>query len=185
MKKAAIGVVIAVVVIGGGYLIFHKSPKPASTPASSSSASAPAVNNAIVLTKSNSSLGQYLTDPSGKALYTYGGDSSGVSNCTGSCLAAWPAYQDKGSTSGLPTGFSTITRTDNGQVQYTYMGLPLYYFASDSQGQVTGNGVDNFQVAKPSASSSSQPSGSGSTSSTPSDNSSSSSNNSSSGYPSY
>ena len=153
MKKVIIAVIAAIIVIGGGYLIFHKSPKttPATT-TSTTTSNAPAVNNAVLITKTNSSVGQYLADPSGKTLYTYGGDSSGASTVTGSLLASWPAYVDKGSTTNLPTGVSTIKRTDNGQIQFAYMGLPLYYFVSDSTGQVTGNGVANFQVAKPAAS---------------------------------
>jgi predicted lipoprotein with Yx(FWY)xxD motif len=161
MKKSnsiIIVIVVIIVLIGGGYALFHKSskPTPASTASTSSkSSSAPAVNTAVLITKTDPKLGQYLADPSGRALYTYGGDSAGVSNCTGSCLADWPAYQDKGSTTSLPAGVSTIKRTDNGETQYTYMGLPLYYFVSDGSGQVTGNGVDNFSVAKPTASSAS------------------------------
>jgi len=183
MKKAVIAIVVVVILAVGGYLIFHKSSKPASKSTSTSS-NAPAVNNAVIVTKTSSSLGQYLADPSGKALYTYNGDKSGVSNCTGSCLATWPAYTDKGSTSNLPSGVSTIKRTDNGQTQYTYNGMPLYYFVSDSSGQVTGSGVENFTVAKPSSSSSSQPSSSTpSNSSAPSNNSTAPSNNNSS--PSY
>ena len=180
MKKAIIGVVVAIVVVAGGYMIFHKSPKPTTT-ASSNTASAPAVNNAVLVTKTSSSIGQYLADPSGNTLYTYATDTSGVSNCNGSCLSAWPAYQDKGSTANLPAGVSTIKRTDNGQIQYTYNGMPLYYFASDSQGQVTGNGVQNFQVAKPAASTTSQSSPTPSTSAPSSNTSTSTNNNSSSG----
>lgn len=185
MKKNKL-IIIAIVIIilaGGGYAIFHKSSKPASkstsgTSKSASQGNAPAVDNAVLVTKTDASIGQYLADPGGKALYTYNGDSSGVSNCTGSCLANWPAYVDKGSTTDLPAGVSTIKRTDNGQVQYTYNGMPLYYFISDSAGQVTGDGVENFKVAKPAASSSS-----GSTS--PSSSSSSPSSSSSSSSPSY
>jgi predicted lipoprotein with Yx(FWY)xxD motif len=157
VKKSSsivIAVIVILVVVGGAYAIFHKSNKPmvTNTTVSTSSSKAPAVNNAILVTKTNSSLGQYLAEPSGQALYTYKADSSGVSNCSGSCLASWPAYQDKGSTTGLPSGVSTIKRTDNGEIQYTYNGMPLYTFAGDSNGQVTGNGVSNFSVAKPTAS---------------------------------
>lgn len=163
MRKSSsyiIGLIVVVIIVVGAYAIFHKSPKsssnttsysnstqPATTPKSTTTTAA--VNNAVVLTKSNSSVGQYLTDPSGDALYTFGGDKSGVSNCTGSCLANWPAYQDKGATTGLPANIGTIKRSDNGEVQYTYKGLPLYTFVNDSPGEVTGNGVANFQVAKP------------------------------------
>lgn len=163
MKKAIIAIVALIIIAGGAYAIFHKSSGPASGDSSQSAGStepdktaessgqdnAAAVNNAVLTTKTDPGLGQYLADPDGKALYTYDADTKGASNCTGSCLTAWPAYVDEGSTTGLPSGIGTIKRADNGQVQYTYNGLPLYYFASDSPGQVTGDGVENFSVAKP------------------------------------
>jgi predicted lipoprotein with Yx(FWY)xxD motif len=178
MKRSStliVTIIVLVVLVGGAYALFHKSPKAATTSSSTTSSTqstTPAVNNAVLITKTASGIGQYLADPSGKALYTFGGDTSGVSNCTGSCLADWPAYQDKGPTTGLPAGVSTITRTDNGQVQYTYMGKPLYYFVSDSQGKVTGNGDDNFSVAKPAAANTSQTPSSSNTNSSASSNSS-------------
>lgn len=150
-----IGIIVVIVLVVGGFALFHKSNAPSSRSTSTKQSSAPAVNNAVLTTKTDSSLGQYLADPSGKPLYTYNADSSGVSNCTGSCLSNWPAYQASGSTANLPSGVSTITRTDNGQTQYTYNGLPLYYFTGDSVGHVTGNGVENFSIAKPANTSSS------------------------------
>jgi predicted lipoprotein with Yx(FWY)xxD motif len=171
-NSIVVAIIAAIIIIGGGYAIFHKSSPKASTQQNSSAkTTAPAVNNAVLITKTDSSLGQYLADSSGKALYTYNADTSGVSNCSGACLMNWPAYVDKGATTGLPSGVGTITRKDNGQIQYTYNGLPLYYFASDSTGKVTGNGVENFKVATPAASSSSSSSStsnsSSSSSSTP------------------
>lgn len=157
MKKSTsllIALIVIVIVAVGGYAIFHKSKK--TNTSSSTSSSAPAVNNAVLITKNSSSLGQYLAEPNGLPLYTYGSDTMGTSNCTGSCLASWPAYQDKGATTGLPSGVGTIKRTDNGQTQYTYNGLPLYTFVNDSAGNPTGNGVSNFTLAKPAAASSSQ-----------------------------
>jgi predicted lipoprotein with Yx(FWY)xxD motif len=160
MKKNSamlIGIIVVLVVIAGGYVILHKSSK--TTVASSSSSqksNAPAVNNAVLVTKTDSSLGSYLAEPNGDPLYTYASDSSGVSNVTGSLLASWPAYQDTGSTTGLPSGVGTLKRADNGQMQFTYNGMPLYTFVADSNGQVTGNGVSNFSVAKPVAAASSQ-----------------------------
>jgi predicted lipoprotein with Yx(FWY)xxD motif len=172
MKKIIIAMAVLIVIAGGAYAIFHKSSKPASSSdsGSASQSNAPAVDNAVIVTKNDPKLGQYLADPSGKALYTYNADTKGVSNCTGSCLAAWPAYVDKGSTANLPAGVGTITRKDTGQIQYTYNDLPLYFFVSDSPGKVTGNGVQNFSVAKPATgnSSSSSSSSSPSTSTQPS-----------------
>jgi len=102
----------------------------------------------IVVTKTDSKLGQYLADGNDKALYTYGADTNGVSNCTGSCLTAWPIYSAASAPASLPANVTVITRAD-GSKQYAYKGLPLYYFSSDSAGQVTGDGVSNFHVAKP------------------------------------
>lgn len=157
MKKSVwiiIGIVVVIAVLVGGYAILYKAPKKTMNSNSTTQTKAPAVNNSVLITKNNAKLGQYLADPSGKALYTYGGDSSGVSKCTGSCLTSWPAYQAVGLTTSLPQGISVITRSDNSQTQYAYNGMPLYYFASDSSGQVTGNGVSNFSIAAPAAASS-------------------------------
>jgi predicted lipoprotein with Yx(FWY)xxD motif len=155
MKKGSlilIGVIIVAIVVIGGFALFHKSNNSTSAPQTATSdTNTPAVNNAVLVTKTSSSLGKYLAEPNGQPLYTYNDDHNGKSTCTGACLATWPAYQDKGSTTGLPAGVSTIRRTDNGQVQYTYNGMPLYTFVNDSHGQVTGNGVENFTIAKPAA----------------------------------
>lgn len=141
-------IIVLVVVIGGGYALFHKTPYKAPAAAATTSP-ASTTTTAVLVTKSSASLGQYLATSNGQPLYTYDGDSKGVSNCTGSCLASWPAYEDKGSTTDLPANVGTIKRTDNGAVQFTYNGMPLYTFVGDSNGQVTGNGVSNFTIAKP------------------------------------
>ena len=153
-KSVIIGIVAVIVVGGGSYLALHKS-SPAKTTTNSSSSSTkntsqkPASSGAIIVTKTSSTLGKYLSDGNGKTLYTYDNDKSGVSNCTGSCLTAWPAYTASSSTASLPANVSTITRSDDSSIQYTYKGMPLYYFISDSTGQVTGDGVEGFHLAKP------------------------------------
>jgi predicted lipoprotein with Yx(FWY)xxD motif len=76
----------------------------------------------------------YLTDSSGRALYVLEGDDSGT-RCTGDCLKSWHAAA--GST---PTPASadvqapmiaTVSRED-GTMQWTYNGHPLYYFDRDT-----------------------------------------------------
>jgi predicted lipoprotein with Yx(FWY)xxD motif len=105
---------------------------------------------AVVVTKTDSKGTKYLADPAGKTLYTYDQDTDNKSNCTGSCLSTWPAYKATSSSASLPTNVGTITRSDDGSLQYTYKKMPLYYFASDtSAGQVTGNGVNGFSQATP------------------------------------
>jgi predicted lipoprotein with Yx(FWY)xxD motif len=152
MKRNQIGIlatVIVVVIIVAGYFVLHKSSNN-KTPTLTTSTSSRPVSDAIVITKSSSKYGNYLAEPNGTPLYNYGADSKGVSRCTGSCLSIWPAYQDKTSTTNLPNYVGTIKRTDNGEIQYTYNGLPLYTYVGDSQGGTpTGNGVNGFKLAVP------------------------------------
>ncbi|HEY4963166.1 MAG TPA: hypothetical protein VIH90_00530 [Candidatus Saccharimonadales bacterium] len=156
-KNLIIGVsvvLVAIILIGGGYDLFHKSknttpPKAAySTTQSTTQSTSTSTTKDIIQTESNSSVGKYLATSSGMALYTYSNDTSGVSNCSGSCLQAWPAYAPTSSSETLPANVTIITRTD-GTKQYAYKGLPLYTFYSDTAGQVTGNGVSGFVLAKP------------------------------------
>jgi len=71
-------------------------------------------------------------------LYNFTKDTkdSGTSACTGSCLQTWPALTvPAGSTpvagDGVTGTLGTITRTDDGTIQVTYNGLPLYFFKND------------------------------------------------------
>jgi len=89
-------------------------------------------------------VGNYLTDGEGKTLYYFTKDSSGMSACTGNCLKNWPAFTTDSFI--VPSAlnasdFGTITR-DDGTMQATYKGFPLYYFIRDTRrGQITGQAV--------------------------------------------
>ena len=86
----------------------------------------------------------------GLTLYIFTKDTkdSGKSVCTGGCLETWPALTvDAGET---PTGgdgvtgtLGTITREDDGTLQVTYNGLPLYFFKND-QAPGDANGIYEF-----------------------------------------
>lgn len=80
-----------------------------------------------------------VTGEPGMALYTFDKDSGGVSACYDQCAANWPPYlgaagDDKGA------GWSLVQRTD-GTMQWAYDGKPVYYYAKDSAGKATGDGV--------------------------------------------
>jgi len=92
----------------------------------------------------NATLGDFLVDSKGMTLYLYTKDTPGVSNCSGKCLAAWPALLTNGAPiagTGVTGKLGTTTR-DDGSMQVTYDDMPLYYYVSDAKpGDVTGQGV--------------------------------------------
>jgi predicted lipoprotein with Yx(FWY)xxD motif len=121
----------------------------------SSTSSAPAATSAtssarpasVVATKT-SSLGTFLVDAKGRALYLWDADHGSMSTCSGACAQAWPPL----TTAGMPKAggkvkaslLGTTTRS-NGSREVTYAGHPLYYYAGDSAaGQTSGQGSDSF-----------------------------------------
>jgi len=97
--------------------------------------------NGVYKMMSKDKLGMVMTDPKGMTLYTFAKDTSGVSNCTGKCLTAWPAYVAPSQTSNVPANISLVKRPD-GTFQYAWKGMPLYYYAKDGDsGDAYGNGI--------------------------------------------
>ena len=95
----------------------------------------------------STSLGVVLTGPNGRTLYTLSSDPGNGSVCTGGCLGFWPPLLvPSGGTVSGPAGtslaFGSFTRTDDGSIQATANGRPLYSFASDTTpGQTNGEGI--------------------------------------------
>jgi predicted lipoprotein with Yx(FWY)xxD motif len=89
--------------------------------------------------------GSFLTDGSGKTLYTSAKDTAGTSNCTDDCIARWPPFSADPVTAPSflkPADFSTVTRAD-GKKQTAFLGKPLYSFAGDGRpGDVNGQGME-------------------------------------------
>ena len=117
-----------------------------STPATTSATSS--ARPASVVATKTTSLGTFLVDSKGRALYLWDADHGSMSTCSGACAQAWPPL----TTSGTPKAggkvkaslLGTTTRSD-GSREVTYAGHPLYYFEGDSApGQATGQGSDGF-----------------------------------------
>lgn len=119
------------------------SPPPSATPTATPTPSpSPAP---VVLAQNVGAMGTVLVAASnGHTVYTFNSDSPGVSNCSGGCIAIWPALsiasgQTPTGGPGVTGALGTITRSD-GTVQVTYKGLPLYLFHSDTKpGDTRGN----------------------------------------------
>lgn len=111
-----------------------------STATSSATSASPDVKT------TDSSLGTILVDGKGMSVYYYDKDTpnSGKSTCSGNCLAAWPAVKASSATpvvEGVTATVGTITR-DDGSLQVTVNGLPIYLYAKDTKpGDVVGQAV--------------------------------------------
>jgi predicted lipoprotein with Yx(FWY)xxD motif len=98
--------------------------------------------------RSVGSLGPILVEPNGNTLYMFLSDTTSMSTCNGSCAQNWPPLTTTGTPRGA-TGISesllgTIKR-QNGTLQVTYHGHPLYSFIADSApGMANGENIDAF-----------------------------------------
>jgi predicted lipoprotein with Yx(FWY)xxD motif len=127
---------------GSGSTPSAGSAKPSTSTTSNSS------NAASVVGTMTGSLGTFLVDGKGRALYLWEADHGSRSACSGACAQAWPPLTVTGTpkASGAVKGslLGTTKRAD-GSREVTYAGHPLYLFAGDSRaGQTTGEGSNGF-----------------------------------------
>ncbi len=92
----------------------------------------------------------------GMTVYTFTKDTagSGASACTGGCLTKWPAVMVAAGTAptagdGVSGTLATIKRSDDGTLQVTYNGLPLYFFQGDKAPGDTNGSYPNWNLVKP------------------------------------
>lgn len=88
-------------------------------------------------------IGEVIVDEDGNSLYLFVPDAAGDSTCYDDCEAAWPILGEIADVGeGLDAALLGTTTRTNGDVQATYNGWPLYYFASDAApGDVNGQAV--------------------------------------------
>lgn len=114
--------------------------------------SAAAMHHEVKMAK-KSGIGTYLTDAEGMTLYRFEKDSINRSACSGGCINNWPLFYrpQVAPPAGLKAeDFGSITRED-GLMQTTFRGYPLYYFKGDVKpGDVRGQKVlDLWFVVNP------------------------------------
>jgi predicted lipoprotein with Yx(FWY)xxD motif len=128
---------------------------PATTvPASAAPASAAA--SVTVDAKPVGSAGTILVAGSnGMTVYMFTKDvkDSGTSVCTGGCAETWPALTV--AAGATPTGSAGVTGTlatitrDDGALQVTYNGKPLYFFKNDKAPGDLNGVYENWETVKP------------------------------------
>ena len=116
----------------------------------------PAAGAATVMAKTIGSQTVLVAGSNGMTVYTFTSDTagSGKSACSGGCLTKWPALTvAAGATPSAGTGVAgalgTITRADDGSLQVTYNGLPLYFYAGDKAAGDTNGSYPNWNLVKP------------------------------------
>ncbi|MDA3887842.1 MAG: hypothetical protein PF443_03350 [Allgaiera sp.] len=109
----------------------------------------PAILSAAPAMDSNSHKGKILTDSQGMSLYTFTKDKEARSACNGDCAVKWPPLAAK--TGDKPEGSFGIIARDDGALQWTYKGKPLYTWVKDTKsGDITGDGVKGvWHLARP------------------------------------
>jgi predicted lipoprotein with Yx(FWY)xxD motif len=131
-------------------------PASVAPPSAAPASAAPSAAAGTVEAKPVGSAGTVLVAGSnGMTVYIFTKDvkDSGKSECSGDCLKVWPALTVPAG--GVPVGgtgvtgkLGTITR-DDGVLQVTYNGLPLYFFANDkAPGDATGV-YESWETVKP------------------------------------
>ena len=93
----------------------------------------------------NEEYGSFLVDSEGMSLYLFTNDTENTSNCYDDCATNWPPLLTEGDPvagEGVDESLLGTTERDDGSLQVTYSGWPLYYFAADeAAGDTTGQGV--------------------------------------------
>jgi predicted lipoprotein with Yx(FWY)xxD motif len=118
----------------------------ATASASASVAASATADARVVIKVASTPAGQALVGPDGKTLYFFTKDTTaGKSSCNADCASNWPPLELGGSAKAgdgvTASMLGTITR-DDGSMQVTYNGHPLYNYAGDAApGQSNGQGV--------------------------------------------
>jgi predicted lipoprotein with Yx(FWY)xxD motif len=107
-----------------------------------------ASGTATVAVADNPELGAILVDADGFTLYDFHKDKGGQSACYGACASTWPPLISDGKARALKGAMSAklgTAKRNDGTVQVTYAGLPLYTYTADTKpGETNGQDIDSF-----------------------------------------
>jgi predicted lipoprotein with Yx(FWY)xxD motif len=107
----------------------------------SATAAAPSTGAETVAVDELGDAGSVLVDSTGQALYTSDVEANGRVRCTDGCESFWmPLTIDGGQPQGSVPGELGIVERPDGSRQVTYDGEPVYSFAEEGPGEVTGDG---------------------------------------------
>ena len=94
----------------------------------------------------DSDLGRVLFDANGQVVYVFEIDRRNQSNCTSAeCVEAWPPVLTEDPPSagpGVNAQLLGTIRRDDGRLQVTYNGRPLYFYEHEGPGEIKCHNVD-------------------------------------------
>ena len=144
---AALALISALVLAACGSSGSSGTSSSAATTTSTTTAKSSPRPASVVDTKTGS-LGTFLVDGNGRALYLWAADHGSKSTCSGACAQAWPPLTTTGAPKAGGSAKSSLlgtTKRSDGSSEVTYAGHPLYYYAGDSaSGQTNGQGSNSF-----------------------------------------
>ncbi len=112
-------------------------------------------SSATVVVKSVGGSNILVAGSNGMTVYTYANDqaNSGKSNCNGGCATTWPPLTVAAGTTptagpGASGKLGTITRQD-GSLEVTYNGLPLYFYQGDHAPGDTNGHYPSWNLVTP------------------------------------
>jgi len=93
--------------------------------------------------------GAILTDPQGMSLYVFDKDAPGKSQCYEQCARNWPPLLGKADDTGM--GDDQLIQRQDGSMQWSHKGRPLYRWINDRQpGDTGGDGIGGiWHLARP------------------------------------
>jgi predicted lipoprotein with Yx(FWY)xxD motif len=104
-----------------------------------------AMKAGTTITVGESEFGDMLFDANDQAIYIFENDRKGESVCYDDCAEAWPPVWTEGEPKtgdGVDESLlGTVERRD-GQLQVTYDGQPLYFYAHEAPGEVKCHNVE-------------------------------------------
>ncbi|MGH2641347.1 MAG: COG4315 family predicted lipoprotein [Actinomycetota bacterium] len=126
-------------------------PEGGSSPTESSPSEEPAEATVAV---EDSDFGEIVVDAEGRTLYVFLADTGSDSTCYDECEDSWPPLTVEGDPAagdGIDASLLGTTEREDGSVQVTLDGHPLYYFAADeTPDDINGQDVgDVWYVVSP------------------------------------
>jgi predicted lipoprotein with Yx(FWY)xxD motif len=94
----------------------------------------------------DSAFGRVLFDANGQVVYAFEQDRANESNCVGAdCVKAWPPVLTEGAPTagdGVDAALLGTIERDDGSLQVTYAGRPLYFYEHEAPGEIKCHNVD-------------------------------------------